>query len=57
MDISTTFNSNNYRFYGINPYLFETMSEIDYDRFISIHYSNSPGLQRIGEMLYTKSGS
>lgn len=56
-DTSTLFKSNNYRYYGITPELFETVNPTNRDLFLSVHLSSYPGFKNLGECLYTRAGS
>ena len=56
-DISTLFKGNNYRYYGVSPEVFETVSPTNLQMFLSVQYSAFPGFKNLAESLYTRLGT
>jgi hypothetical protein len=55
--MSTLFKGSNYRYYGVSPEVFETVSSSNLDMFLSIQYSPFPGFKNLAESFYTKLGT
>jgi hypothetical protein len=42
-DVSRTYQSDKYRYYGITPELIDTTKGEEYDKFVEVDYSATPG--------------